>query len=308
VFAATTAHASPEAPSAAREQDLPTAQQHFDAGRADIRAGRCDLAIEEFRASLEAAPNVGAWLNLGDCLETRGQLQEAYEAQLAAQSLAAEKYDTRMATARASAERIRATVVTLVMSAPSGVGSLELSVDGATIPRERWSSLLVAPRVRHTIVARAADSTVFSVEVSGRAGETLPIPITFGGTKPAAQPADESPSNTLRTSAFISAAAGVAAWIGAGAFGALASSARSDLAGAVARNPGCIGAYPNEKCDVSTRAALDPIHDRMAARATAASALFVGGCVLLVGGLAMVLFSPSTKPKTFSSGPMKLTW
>jgi hypothetical protein len=147
---------------ASGNMDVETAQQQFDLGRAQVRAGHCDLAVENFRASIAAAPNVGAWLNLGDCLERLEEFQEAYEAQRAAEALAAEKRDARLAVARESAERIQAKVVTLVVTMPPDVHDVELSVDGQAIPRERWSAILVSPSETHSIVARAPGASSFS--------------------------------------------------------------------------------------------------------------------------------------------------
>lgn len=295
-----------------------SAQQQFDLGRSQVRAGRCDLAVESFRASIAAAPNVGAWLNLGDCLERLDQFQDAYEAQRAGQALAAERRDDRVAVARESAERIQAKVVTLVVSMPPAVYDLELSVDGKAIPRERWSAILVSPSENHLVIARGSGVPPFSQVVSGRAGDAMPIAVRFdrvvGGSPPVAHHVESAAgresggTSALRTVGFVTMGVGVAAEIGAGVFGALASSARSDLVSAIESNPGCTGSYPNERCDISTRSKLDPLHDRIDGRATVSTAFFIGGLVCLAGGLAMILLAPSSQPKTARAAAPGFVW
>ena len=59
------------ASSASAEPDASV--ERFNAGRAAMKDQRLEEAVTQFRASLAVAPSVGAWLNLGDCLERLGR-------------------------------------------------------------------------------------------------------------------------------------------------------------------------------------------------------------------------------------------
>jgi hypothetical protein len=279
------------------------AQRHFDAGRAEVRAGRCDLAVPRFQQSVAAAPNVGALLNLGECLETLGRLEDAYEALRGAQTLAAELRDDRLTVARASAERVESKAVRVVVRPPAGAEDVTVELDGAPVPRVRWLHILVTPNEPHRLVALAPGRPMFAREVAGRAGESFEIAIEMA-TAPAAARVDpiapRPPRATagpspLRTAGFITGGVGAAALVGGAIFGILTFASRSDLSRAVASDPRCVGVYPSSVCDPSARSNLAPIEDRAQTQASIATVLFVAGSAALAAGVALVVLAPSTK-------------
>lgn len=297
VIAAVVVMAPSAALAEAKEENVAQARaaQHFEAGRQHVRADRCDLAVPEFRESLAAFGSVGAWLNLGECQEALGQLEEAYDAFRSAQALAAELRDERFVLARTSAERVESRALRIVVHPPSNDAGLSIELDGAAIAQVRWSKLLVRPNESHRLVARDASRIVFTREFSGRAGERIDIDVVRSDA-PSAPPVHDAPHGAgLRTAGYMTMGAGAAALVGGAVFGALTLSARGDVADAVRAHPLCRGTYPDETCDPAARADLDPLVDRAVGRSTAATALCAVGIGGIVTGIVLVALAPSGK-------------
>lgn len=299
VFATASAHAA--------EPEVQAAQRWFDAGRGHVRAGRCDLAVDAFKKSLAASRNVGALLNLGECLETLGQLQEAYEVLRDAQALAAERRDERLTVARASAERVESRVVRVVVNVPPDARDVVIEIDGVVVPRMRWSHVLVAPNAPHALVARANGDPPMSREITGRAGELVEVTVPpsvqaraaeaspAGARDPDSSSRPVEGTSTMKVTGLAVAGAGVAAIVTGSVLGLLALSARSDLEQAVVRDPRCVGGYPNGACDPSARRDIDPLADRASGLATTSTIFFVSGLAVVGAGVALVLLAPSSR-------------
>lgn len=270
------------------------AAQHFEAGRQHVRVDRCDLAIPEFRESLAASGSVGAWLNLGECQEVLGRLEDAYDAFRSAQALAAELRDDRLAVARASAERVESKALRVVVRPPSKAEGLSIELDGAQVAPVRWQTLLVRPDVAHRIVARDAMGIVLTKELSGRAGERIEVDVARSNS-PVSPVPPATHGSGLRTAGYVTMGVGAATLVGGVVFGALTLSARSDVADAVRANPLCRGTYPDEVCEPAARAELDPLVDRADDRATAANVLCAVGIGGIVTGIVLVALAPSGK-------------
>jgi hypothetical protein len=296
---------------AAPATDRAQATRHFEIGRAQVKKGRCDLAVPEFRASIDAEPNVGAWLNLGECLETQGKLQEAYEAYRTGQSLAAERRDDRVSVGRTNAERIEAKTVRV--SILSGlVPGTHVQIDG--IPVETASVILVSPNVTHR-VALDTSGKLITREVRGRPGEVISVTFDEGeatppppSTTPSSGPTGDTPKphtdaqvmvdpgKAQRAVGFVVGGVGIAALVAGGIVGALALSSRSQLANAVANDPACKGEYPNVTCSSESQGRILPLQDRAQTEGGIAIGLLAGGAVTLVAGIVIALVAPKAKP------------
>ncbi len=288
------AHADVPEMDAAHEK----ATQRFDAGRLHVQAGRCDLAVPEFQESIEAHGSVGAWLNLGECQEILEQLEDAYDAFRSAQALAAELRDTRLAVARASAERVESKALRVVVRTPSKAEGLSIEIDGAQVAPVHWQTLLVRANVAHRIVARDATGIVLTREFAGRAGERIDVDVARSIPSPFSpiHPEPTAPHGSgLRTAGYVTMGVGAATLVGGVVFGALTLSARSDVADAVRANPLCRGVYPDEMCEPAARAELDPLVDRADDRATVANVLCAIGIGGIVTGIVLVALTPSGK-------------
>lgn len=305
--------------SARAEAPPETAQVHFDAGRAHVREGRCDLAVHDFEDSVRASPNVGAWLNLGECQESLGHAQDAYDALRAAESLALLRGDPRSSVAHAALGRLESKSVKVVIDVPAEEGSdVEITIDDATLGKSSTRTRVLAPDVAHAIAARTQDRRSFARTIQAHAGETVVVAVAFPPSagpsrglepEPVAAPAVRSSATSpLRSVGYVTAGVGVAALVAGGVFGALTLGARSDLSRAVSGDARCSGGYPSGVCDRSARADLQPLEDRAYGRATAATVLLVGGAVLVAAGLALVMLTPASASRAAARSTGEVRW
>jgi hypothetical protein len=96
--------------------DASAATALFDAGRAELDAGRIDEACEKFELSLKFDPQLGTRLNLGVCRERQGKLVDAYELfAVAADEAKNMSKDVRANYARTRLAQLRAKLVRIVL-------------------------------------------------------------------------------------------------------------------------------------------------------------------------------------------------
>jgi hypothetical protein len=119
------------------------------------------------------------------------------------------------------------------------------------------------------------------------------VPASAETTPPPAATQAASPTSPLKLAGWITVGAGAAALAGGAIIGALALSARSTLANAIANDPRCAGGYPDGSCDPSARAQLGSEEESALNRATVSTVLFVAGGALVVTGISLVVLAPS---------------
>jgi tetratricopeptide (TPR) repeat protein len=287
----------------AQTTDRERAETHFDLGRLHVQAGHCDLAIEEFRQSIDFEPtSVGARLNLGDCYVVLGRLPEAFRQYKDAEANARLQNDARIDAARRSAAEVQAKLLRVIVreSEPAVPGAM-ISVDGAPAGTSPWT-IVLTPGTTHVLDASAPDGRRWHAEVRGNAGDAVRFDLAAVPSSPATMtttppvPADHAGAmptrGPLATVGVITSAIGLASIATGVVFGALASSSRSDLAEAVNKDPQCSGKYPDAGCDRAAAPRLQPIRDRAFMQSTIADVGFIGGAALLVGGIIMFVVAP----------------
>lgn len=281
--------------------DHERALRHFEAGRAHVKAGRCDLAIEELKSSIDFEPtSVGARLNLGDCLVTLGRLPDAFRIYKEAEAAAAQTRDPRVDDARQSAASVAAKLVRVVLREPDppAFGAV-LAIDGGPpLARPWW--VAVTPDEPHVLDVTTPDGRRWRGNVRAAAGDVVRVAIVLEAPAseappPSAQAQAQAQGSThpLRTAGVIVGAAGTTMLVAGGVFAVLASTWRGQLADAVARDPRCTGGYPDGSCDPSARSTLAPIEDRAFLASTLADVGLVAGGALLAGGIVLWLVAPS---------------
>jgi hypothetical protein len=293
---------------AAQTSDHERAEAHFEVARRHVRAGHCDLAIEQLRIAIDYEPtSVGARLNLGDCFVTLGRYPEAFRQYKEAEANAVQRNDPRVETARRSGAEIQAKLVRVLLREPDPVvAGLVVTVDGASAGTRPWL-IAVTPRAQHVIEASAPGGRRWRTEVNGNPGDMVRFDIELGAAAVEAGPraADgdgRSSASPVRTVGFVVGTVGIASLASGIVFGALASSSRSDLADAVRTDPQCSGAYPDARCQPGAQARLGPIEDRAFLQSTVSTASFIAGGALLAGGLLMVVLAPSSSPPANNAG------
>jgi hypothetical protein len=198
--------------------DEAAARELFDRGRVLVEGKRCDLAIEAFRASLDAFMSAGAMLNLGDCQEKLGMTASAMQSFREVERLAPPP-DTRGAEARARRERLLTTTPTVTVRLERAIAGARVTCDGKPITLDE--PLYVDPGL-HEIVARAdGESVRVTRDVKANAREAVVLPLR----EPVRSPA---PVDRGRMPAYVIGGVGIAGAIAGGVFLALGASKRGD--------------------------------------------------------------------------------
>ncbi|MEO7040427.1 MAG: hypothetical protein ABI446_14190, partial [Gemmatimonadaceae bacterium] len=287
----------------AQTTDRERAETHFDLGRRHVQAGRCDLAIEEFRQSIDFEPtSVGARLNIGDCYVVLGRLPEAFRQYEDAEANARLQNDARIDAAQRSAAEVQAKLVRVIVREPEpAVPGAMLSVDGAPAGTSPWT-IALTPGTTHVLDASAPDGRRWHAQVRGNAGDTVrfdltavansPTTTTRAPTAPAAHPGTTQTRGPLAAVGLGTGAVGLASIATGAVFGVLALSSRSDLADAVNNDPQCSGRYPDARCEPAAAPRLQPIRDRAFTQSTIADVGLIGGAALLAGGVIMFIVAP----------------
>lgn len=294
----------------AQRADRDRALSHFEAARVHIKAGRCDLAIEELRSSIDFEPgSVGARLNLGDCYVKLGRLPEAFRQYKEAEALASRSHDAREGEARRAGADVESKLVRIVLrdEEPPTPG-LALSVDGAAAGGRPWT-IAVTPNVEHVLTATAPDGRRWTASTTGKAGDVVRLNIELrapeGHEAPAPATEAAPAERGWRTAGLVTGGIGAAGVITGAVFGALAMTWRAELADAVKADARCSGSYPGT-CDPAARSALQPIEDRAFLGSTVSTIAFIAGTPLLVAGIVLFVAAPSGRAERRASANLRL--
>lgn len=266
--------------------------ERFNAGRAAMKDQRLDDAVTHFRASVAVTPTVGAWLNLGDCLERLGRGASAGVAFREAEVLARQKDDARADEAQARLARLKTSTLRVAITPRSEIQrarlddvEIDLGSIGADTPIDAGRHVLRVTSVSSGILTRTIDVPTspqhLRIELVLERGREAPPP-TF-------RSAPSAREGTL-VPALAAGGAGLVA-IGLGTFfGVRSMGMHGDLERACAAYPRCT---PDERTDA----------DRMDAAgrsdATAATVSFVVGGALVAAGVGLYfLFRPGASSPT----------
>ncbi len=283
--------ASAPAYAARPEDEHAAAVEAFHRGTQLVETGRLEGAIAAFREALSHEPaSVGARLDLADCYEKIGSPASAWRQYAIAEVYATRASDQRREMARSSAARLANGLLVVTLSGPR-VPGLEVRVDGDPIGDEllERAEIAVAPG-RHRFDLVAPGKRLAARDVSGVAGETRSIALTFDPEPPPAARSeppplpDEEPraetSSSRHAWGVALGALGVAGIAVGAVAGAVATSDKSRLEGE-AHDP-TVG-LSRFNADRSTA-------DTFANVSTGA---LIGGGVALVAGVVLYLTTPT---------------
>jgi serine/threonine-protein kinase len=277
-----------------------TAEALFQQAASLMDQKRFSEACEKFAASQELDSGLGTMLYLADCYEQAGRTASAWalfrEAEDAARS-AQQPDREHIANERATSLEARLSKLELRVSAARRVPGLELRLNDAPVPSASWNvPLPVDPGSSH-LEARAPGKKPWSIqltiadgpasqvaEIQALADAPAPTPSEHatGLERPLAVPASGS---TQRAVGYIVSAVGVVALAAGGFFGYRAYSSNKRSKGECrADDPNaCTPAGASLREDAKTAGALSTV-------AT------VSGGALLLGGITIVLTTPSGAP------------
>jgi tetratricopeptide (TPR) repeat protein len=279
-------------PAAARAADPPSeADTLFEDGRRLMEQGSLEEACATLEKSLQLAPRLGTMLNLGGCLERRGQLARAIALYERAASLARQLgRSDREAAAREFAAALEPRVAKLLVIADEP--ALVTQVDGETISTR--SGLVPLDPGPRRLVARMPGRVPFELVLDLHAGETRTVTIPRLAEEPKrAAPPPASSGSSLRTAGLATGFGLAAVGLGLGTFFGLEARAKHEDSLAECDAAGC-----SEK-------GLTFIHDAKAA-GNASTALFVAGATALAATVVVLVLT--RRSRDVAQSPVAVAW
>jgi hypothetical protein len=267
------------------------AEALFNEARTLIASGRVEEGCKKLEASQSLDPGTGTILHLADCYEKIGRTASAWARFREAASRAARDGRNDWETiAKTRSAELEPKLAKLRIDAPPGVS---VSRDGDAIPPAALGSLLPIDPGEHTLTATAPGKKPWSTTIRtvASAVATIAVPAleddpssgVAAAPSPAPGPAPSSDGgSTLRTVGYATGAAGIVG---------LAVGVVSGLA-AISKNSRSKDVCPTSGICADESARSDNEDARSAA--TVSTIGFVAGGVLLAGGIALVLFAPSS--------------
>lgn len=296
------------APAGARAQDpaaKASAVQLFDEADKLMLAGNIAGACPKYAASMKLDPQLGALLHLADCYAKNGQLASAWGSFREAEDMARMRGDERAQLAHDQAALLapRLSRLTITVASDANLSGLEVRLDGSPITQGAWGTATPIDPGSHGIEARAPgyDAWSSSIDVTGEAQQVrveVPLLTAKREQPPATGPAtpievrvDDSGS-PIKTLGWVSTGVGVVA-LGLGGVFLVQRGNKLD------EQTKTCPVLDNEHCsedDEKTYNSLGRDADR---NGTLATAGFVAGGALLVGGVLAIVLAP--KPKARNS-------
>jgi len=292
--------------------DKATAEALFAEGKRLMDSKKFAEACARFADSQRLDPGVGTLLNLGVCYERNGKTASAWATYKEAARAAADAGEAaREKFARDHAASLEAKLAKLSVVVPpsSAVDGLQVTRDGEPVPAGSWGLPLPVDPGAHVIAASAPKhkAVSLSVTVPPAGAQTVTVPLLESGLDtgvsppPASQPVapapegstgapsspqgeQSAPGATQRTWGIVAGAVGLAA-IGTGVTLGFVGKHEYNQSGSGCQNGVCTqGALQNETSGQSL--------------GDVGTWVFVGGAVLVAGGVALFLTAPSSDAGT----------
>jgi hypothetical protein len=260
----------------------------FDEAKAMMDRGNFAEACPKLAESESLDPQVGTMLNLALCYESTGKTASGCSTWRDAAAAAARKLQSdreELARERAAKVCSRAPQIALTVAPQSGRDRIEVTVDDAALPRERWGTPQPFDPGEHALRATGPglqpwESTIV-VDDLHSAVVVVPVLAQVSSSSSNAPPsAPDQRGARLRSGAWIAGAAGLAA-IGVGsAFGVAAMA--SDGEANSGRN--CVHDICNATGESDRQRAMNDAH--------LADVMFVVGAGGLATGVVLWLLGP----------------
>lgn len=306
-------------PSAA---DKAAADLLFNEAEKLVEAGRVAQACPKFFESQRLDPQLGTLLHLADCYERNGQTASAWASFREATEIAAQRGDQREQVARDRAAALEPKLVKLTIVVPeeSDVPGLEIDRDGQRVARVLWSTAVPVDPGNHTIVARAEGRQTWKVVVrAAEGGKTFqvaipvlaPAPVAAPAPPPAPVAAQKPPAadrpkgggSGLKTVGWVATGLGAAGLVAGGVLAGI-TAMKSSEADKICPT--------SQNCTLAEVSQYNRVYGDAENAQTGSTIAFVAGGVLLVAGIVMVAFAPSSKTAAslanLRASATKTTW
>jgi hypothetical protein len=299
-------------PAQAESADSLAAEALFDQGVALLDEGSIEQACKKFHASQELDPGVGTLLHLADCHERAARFATAWRTFDEAAALAQEQGDEareQVAKVRAAALSPRIPKLRIVAEASVLPKHYRLELDDVPIQLENWSLARALDSGPHQLeysapghltwtqeIVLVNDANPITVELRGLQRRPPPALAATQPQRPAdpppptkAEPREAAPSSTARTLGYVLAGAGALSLGAGGVLSGLAYNAKRKT---------------EDRCSddlCQTPAAVDRRNDGKR-YADLATVFAIAGAVTGVGGVTLILLSPSGTDSSSHSG------
>jgi hypothetical protein len=266
-------------------------EMKFREGRAALVKHEWSVAVDAFKESLRLEPSIGTELNLALAELESGVLPLSSANHLDHVLTQLSASDARRPIAEAALAKLEPKLTRLAVTfkdpAPANVA---VRIDGVLT-----KAATVAPGVRvepgeHTVTVTSDETAESNTKVSCAEKTPCLAQVILKRTSAAVAPVpSKSESSVLPTVGYATLGVGGAAVLVGSVFGVLAMGNKSDAyASCTLENP----------CPEGNRKGFQ---DSASSQANLSTGFFIGGAVLLAGGLAMVLLSPSSSSPTTGS-------
>ena len=305
-------------------QDKADAEVLFNAGKAALAAGNLADACQKLAASQSKDPAIGTALYLAECYERSGKIASAWAQFHQAEDMANQRHDSRAALAKARADRLVPSRITIVMApGAKDVPGLEVKRDGEVVGPALVGLASPVDGGSHTVVATAPGRRSFEwhgdvaeqrgtitvtipkleSESAPVASTTAPPPVTTTApppsnpppiaTTPPPPPHEGGGMSGVKIGGIVVAGVGLAA---IGVSSILGVVAHDQYQGVLAKNGTgtCVevAGVSNAQCgtiqDKNTADAAKTLAD-------VGTGVFIGGCVLAVAGVVLFFVAPKAK-------------
>lgn len=278
-----------------------SAVQLFDEADRLMQEGNVSAACPKYAASMKLDPQLGALLHLAGCYAKNGQLASAWGAYREAEEMGRMKGDERAALAKEQAALIepRLSRLTVVVPASAHVQGLEVRVDGSPLMPGAWGNTTPIDPGSHGVEARAPGYEAWSssVDVTGDAQSVrveIPVLTQSANVAPsnAATPVTVQVDDTgspIRTLGWVGLGVGAAS-LGLGAVFLVQKNSKLDQRDGIC--PTSLECTEQEESDIKSLTSDARTAD------TLATAGFIVGSALVVGGVAAIIFAPKAKART----------
>ncbi|HEX7605043.1 MAG TPA: hypothetical protein VF316_25675 [Polyangiaceae bacterium] len=258
------------------------AQALFDEGRKLMEAGKYADACPKLESSQKLDPGAGTLMNLAACYEKSGQTASAWVTYTDAASAAAGRHPDWVETARQHVATLEPKLCKLTVDVRAKATGLVVKRDGAVLPEGMAGAPIPVDPGKHTVEATAPGHAPFTVtiELMGDAARKTVVvrELDATGATGASEPGG---LGGAKIAGLTMAGVGAAGLVVGAVFGGLALGAKG-----TAGDGNCSSDLLH--CNAKGIDALDSARTF----ATVSTIGFIGGGVLLAGGIVLFLAAP----------------
>jgi serine/threonine-protein kinase len=289
-------------------QDKADAEALFNAGKAALAQNNFTEACPKLAESQKRDPAIGTALYLAECYERSGKAASAWAEFRQAEDMANQRHDSRAAVAKARAEKLVPSKLSIVLAPGADLPGLEVRRDGELMSSVQFGLASPIDGGRRVIIATAPGHKAFewSAQVPDQRGsmtvtipklddaQTTPIATTTASVPTVTVEAETRPvpTTTVTSDHGGGLGGGKIAGLVLGVVGLAAIGAGTTM-GLVA-NANYQATTTNNNCNANGCPDSTGVDARNSAKSLAdvSTGVFIGGCVAFAAGVVLFLVVP----------------